>query len=249
MLNVFKKIRKNYIKSGSTRKYLLYAIGEIFLVGIGILLALQVSKWNQQRVDRNYEKDYLERLIVDLKTDSNLLVFILNELEEKKEALHFVRMMIENNSIPLNDSTMMVLNASRTLGNDLPNARLNATYSEILSSGHLRLIRNVRLRNGISRYYARWEHGYFRITNRKSEYPSLILSIIDRDGFFSENPFHEGHSLPEVLEELNLQTEFRIQYVREVNYLSFTRDRITSLLGDVEKMMEAVSDEIVSLSR
>ncbi len=59
MINFFRKIRQNLLmenktsakaSAGKTGKYLKYAIGEIILVMVGILLALQVSNWNQQRI-------------------------------------------------------------------------------------------------------------------------------------------------------------------------------------------------------
>lgn len=62
MFTFFKKIRRALIDSGSVRKYLLYAIGEIALVMIGILLALQVNNWNEWRKDRVKEKEILVNL-------------------------------------------------------------------------------------------------------------------------------------------------------------------------------------------
>ena len=49
MIKFFRKIRKNLLSENKFSKYLLYAIGEIALVMIGILLALSVSNWNSQR--------------------------------------------------------------------------------------------------------------------------------------------------------------------------------------------------------
>jgi len=49
MLKFFRTIRKKLIEEDNVRKYLLYAIGEILLVVIGILIALQVNNWNEER--------------------------------------------------------------------------------------------------------------------------------------------------------------------------------------------------------
>ena len=59
MLTYLRKIRKYFIDSGSVRKYLVYAIGEIGLVVIGILIALQFNTWNENQKIRNIEQDYL----------------------------------------------------------------------------------------------------------------------------------------------------------------------------------------------
>ncbi|MDX1667302.1 MAG: DUF6090 family protein [Saprospiraceae bacterium] len=67
MLTFFRKIRQALIHSGSFRKYFLYASGEIMLVVIGILLALQVNNWNQEAQERKREHKLLSQLEVDLK--------------------------------------------------------------------------------------------------------------------------------------------------------------------------------------
>jgi hypothetical protein len=69
MLTFLRKIRRSLIDSGSARKYLLYAIGEIALVVIGILIALQINNWNEARKTRSQLNDHLENLVIDLKED------------------------------------------------------------------------------------------------------------------------------------------------------------------------------------
>ena len=49
MIKFFRKIRQNLLSEGKTEKYFKYAIGEILLVVIGILIALQINNWNEQR--------------------------------------------------------------------------------------------------------------------------------------------------------------------------------------------------------
>tara|TARA_B100000497_G_C7695677_1_gene424750 strand:- start:231 stop:434 length:204 start_codon:yes stop_codon:yes gene_type:complete len=66
MLTFLRKIRKSLIESGSSRKYLLYAVGEIALVVIGILIALQINNWNEFRKDRKVENDILREIITNI---------------------------------------------------------------------------------------------------------------------------------------------------------------------------------------
>ena len=66
MLTFFRRIRKGLLGEGAAYKYLLYAIGEIALVVIGILIALQINNWNEERQDKIDEKQYLQRIIYDL---------------------------------------------------------------------------------------------------------------------------------------------------------------------------------------
>jgi hypothetical protein len=59
MIKFFRKIRQNLLNEGKTTKYFKYAIGEIILVVIGILIALQINNLNEQRKQNNLEQDYL----------------------------------------------------------------------------------------------------------------------------------------------------------------------------------------------
>ena len=61
MIKFFRKIRQNLLSEGKTGKYLKYAFGEIVLVVIGILIALQINNWNEQRKERIQEKILIGR--------------------------------------------------------------------------------------------------------------------------------------------------------------------------------------------
>jgi hypothetical protein len=73
MINFFRKIRKQLADDNKPLKYMRYAIGEIVLVMIGILLALQVNNWNEQRKDRITEQKILNALQEDLLVNINRL--------------------------------------------------------------------------------------------------------------------------------------------------------------------------------
>ena len=57
MIKFFRNIRKTLMTEGKTSKYLKYAIGEIVLVVIGILIALQINNWNEYRKLKKVELD------------------------------------------------------------------------------------------------------------------------------------------------------------------------------------------------
>ncbi len=67
MIKFFRKIRQNLLSEGKTGKYLKYAIGEILLVVIGILLALQINNWNNDLVNQKTEKNIVENLNLEFK--------------------------------------------------------------------------------------------------------------------------------------------------------------------------------------
>lgn len=68
MIKFFREIRQQLLSENQFSKYLLYAIGEIVLVVIGILVALQIDDWNENRKENLVENELIEVLITDLES-------------------------------------------------------------------------------------------------------------------------------------------------------------------------------------
>ena len=77
MIKLFRKIRQSLLVQGKLASYFKYALGEIVLVMIGILLALQVNNWNENRKLQNLESDFLEKIHQEFKNNKAQLEFIL----------------------------------------------------------------------------------------------------------------------------------------------------------------------------
>jgi hypothetical protein len=73
MIKFFRKIRQNLLLENKTGKYFKYAIGEIVLVVVGILIALQISNWNETSKKRTLKQGYSANLINDLTKDAKQL--------------------------------------------------------------------------------------------------------------------------------------------------------------------------------
>jgi len=84
MIKFFKHIRKDLMENNKTGKYLKYAIGEIALVMIGILLALQVNNWNEIRIQNDEVSKIHQRIILDLDNDIQELSRTLKFWKEKE---------------------------------------------------------------------------------------------------------------------------------------------------------------------
>lgn len=69
MIKLFRNIRQNLLTEGKTTKYLKYAIGEIILVVIGILIALQINNWNNDNIERELELNMLSEILTNLEKD------------------------------------------------------------------------------------------------------------------------------------------------------------------------------------
>jgi len=74
MIKFFRHIRQNMIQQNKVSKYVLYAIGEIVLVVIGILIALQINNWNEEKKEAEIEKQYMISLLSDLAKDRSDLI-------------------------------------------------------------------------------------------------------------------------------------------------------------------------------
>ena len=85
MLTFFRRIRKGLLGDGATSKYLLYAIGEIALVVIGILIALQINNWNESSKARKQEKKLFLRILSDLKKDDVNIKVCISSLKKQLE--------------------------------------------------------------------------------------------------------------------------------------------------------------------
>jgi uncharacterized membrane protein YgaE (UPF0421/DUF939 family) len=84
MIKFFRKIRQNLLMENKTGKYFKYAIGEIVLVVIGILIALQINNWNENRKTENIKQDYYYQILEDLKKDLKFSKATIEEFENNK---------------------------------------------------------------------------------------------------------------------------------------------------------------------
>jgi len=89
---IFNRLRIQQIKINGMKHYLLYAIGEIVLVVIGILIALQISNWNEDRKSKKFEREILILLDQNLQSDSALLT---KELYKTQTALELTDRLLE----------------------------------------------------------------------------------------------------------------------------------------------------------
>ena len=146
MIKFFRKIRQNLLMENKTGKYFKYAIGEIVLVVIGILIALQINNFNEQRKDSEKEQVVLKQLKEDYETD-------LNQLRQKMDmrdgivlsALNVLKAIDYPDKI-VRDS--LIINLAK-IDND---PTFDPIENDLISSGNLRLIKNEKLKRLLSNW-------------------------------------------------------------------------------------------------
>ncbi|MGB5701083.1 DUF6090 family protein [Muriicola sp.] len=86
MIKFFRKIRQKLLSENKIGKYLTYAIGEIVLVVIGILIALQINNWNENRKQQIKLQQIYHEILADLKRERDYANFIINKFEGQRKA-------------------------------------------------------------------------------------------------------------------------------------------------------------------
>jgi len=145
MIKFFRRIRQRLLSENKISKYLLYAIGEIVLVVIGILIALAINNSNQRRVIEEKEQVYLKGLKEEFETSKAKLT-VLTDINRKnlREAKKLIGNASDNNKIP--DEEMFSEILFNTFSPDISFNPNNSLLDEIINSGSLKDISNTRLR-------------------------------------------------------------------------------------------------------
>lgn len=147
MITLFRRIRAKFVDSGSVSKYLIYAIGEILLVVIGILIALQLNNWNEERKAQKFEQEILYLIDQNLQRDSVRLSEVLFETEQAIEFTDrlIAQVALENYSDSLN----------YWMGKIIPFQRFKSQSSafEVLKARGIESISNKELQLALIAYY------------------------------------------------------------------------------------------------
>jgi len=147
MIKFFRKIRYSFIQTGRTTKYLKYAIGEIILVVIGILIALQINNWNQSNQLKIEELKSLESLHSEFQ--ENLQEFDITHLRQlnRNDAIDQILFSdVSNYSLSSLDSLYLNANFNWTYNPSF------SVYNSLINTGKIQLISNDTLKNKISQF-------------------------------------------------------------------------------------------------
>lgn len=171
MLNFLRKSRRNLIEKGNPRRYLVFASGEILLVMIGILLALQVDNWNEQRKMIKEERKYLQRIYSDLEADFSYFSRRINDSNQEIDNYYtFIHEAYKEQKSKEEYSELIYLT---WFGSEHLTVQ-NSTFLEMINAGKLDLLRNDSLKTAINKLYSKYE----AIGKHLQEYNEFSVSLL-----------------------------------------------------------------------
>ncbi len=156
MIKFFRKIRYDLMEKNKTGKYFKYAIGEIVLVVLGILIALQINNWNENRLESQEEKKYLDALKNEITANINILDQLAKSKQVSLDGVNYIMDHMENNPTSEQiDSIYSALGTTMNLTYTILNTNI---YNEMESSGKLQIIRNENLKQQIIYFYSQLQY-------------------------------------------------------------------------------------------
>jgi hypothetical protein len=188
MIPFFRKIRKKMADDNKPVKYLRYATGEILLVVIGILIALQINTWNQERILNNEEETILKDINAEfLQNKEALNTAIINNMN-CFEASKTIFQLFGNNILEIkkHNTDSLLYNVFET-GEFIPSEN---TISDLLQSGRLQVLQNEKLKvylydwsKAMESYKTSLDRRSMKIDNELIPYLTKKYSLKDIDNY------------------------------------------------------------------
>lgn len=235
MIHFFRRIRKGLVNRERVGKYLLYAVGEIVLVVIGILIALQINNANERRKERQLEITLLEGLRSDLITDLDQIDGRVN-ISHRDLKLTIARFDSAVRAPELNLNYLDSIFFRRCIRPRNTFFPTEGTYKTIINTGSSNIISNNDLFRSIQILYDLHYAGRVSSAHRLDVFndqwiyemnKSKALSDKDRINFFKD---------PATINELNFWLEKNEHYNINVNGMARNwRASITEVIGIIDQ--------------
>jgi hypothetical protein len=249
MIKFFRKIRYDLMEKNKAGKYLKYAIGEIILVVIGIIIALQINNWNENRKDSIQEKVVLRSLLENLNLAKNQSELLISEEETLKKRI--IRVLgiesVENKTTSEKIPDSIFKGAVWDLQSDQPTFN---SYSNLKNTNKLSLIKNKKINEKFTDLEFRLNRLNDILEDRLSVHQIRIDDILEKDINFI--PLVKAN-----IPEINIENETENDYYQLLNVkrvrnllgmkLTFTQDvidRRENLDKEIEELIILLKNEL-----
>lgn len=240
MISVLRKIRKKLLEQNRAQRYVLYAIGEIILVVIGILIALQINTWNKEKQNIAHEIATLNNLVEDLEIQQELI-------QEQIDYEIVVLSQIDSAKAYVSDEANKAILArffSDLAGRHTFKAN-RATFNNMIASGSINLVRDDALQNSIIKYYQRLDYTESVVNNNNlymmdSNFGAFVannglgLEVNDNNDIIKITKFDSKQKAT-----IFAQLDYRFSSANSIKSLSETILEITNnLINEIESYLE-----------
>jgi hypothetical protein len=254
MIKFFRKIRKKLLTENKFSKYLLYAIGEIVLVVIGILIALQINNNNDLRKERQKELRYLENiksdLVVNIAEMNSYIKTRTDQTAAAKRIIEYFEGKPLTDLEAFNADGMSIYSWQRYYQN-------NNTFNELVNSGNLAIINNEAIKKQLldtellyKKYKAEEDHFRFDTENNlyKPLYANMDLNPIINNGEYYFSQGKSGTHMPfaddffvDFLANKNVKNGF----VLAVLEFTVLNEHLQKMITESEQLIKAIDDELI----
>ena len=232
------------MEQNKTSSYLKYAIGEIVLVVIGILIALQINNWNENRKDRANESVYLKELLKDFEINLQKSIEVTSRIEEVIPSLTGLleQSAMENPTISLDS----INNAFKFLNSMPAYSSTDRAYNNLIGSGDFKLITNSDIKNAIADYYKALD--ILKLVQNTHElqlvntFQTYIMENLDYQAVSMIRV--ENYTLPKAVEEDKILSVLHDRKFRNIITIKF--DILTDLL-ELNQTLEDINKTLVNL--
>jgi len=251
MIKLFRNIRQNLLAEGKITKYLKYAIGEIVLVVIGILIALSINNWNESRKDSIAENDFYCKLLEDFELDRQNAIRLYKESDFKIETAKKLLLQLPQKNKTKEYLINTYIQALRTNAF----APSKVAILDITSSGKLSLISNDSLKQNLIRYYTLLDNLLYQLEINRSKILEKAFSYEDDIAIgFQDSDYAKEALGSEVLATLpknawHLDTESKIykQFQNDLVFFVMMSDREKQHFNSILKGMEPTYKQLQKL--
>ena len=234
MIKFFRKIRQNLLTENRFSKYLLYAIGEIVLVVIGILIALQINNWNENRKDKIAESNILQEIKGSISTDIQQLKLRIELAKRDIHSANIILNHIEKN-IPYNDSLNKHCWVITTTKNKIFTPQISAY--KVLESKGIDLISNDQLKKQILDLYN------IEYPTLEYEYENYHKNIHDYGRPIARSLFIAGNN--ETLKPIDYESLYaNVEFINVLKLIISNDNTIDQMLRDLIEKCQKIENAI-----
>ncbi|MBP6558274.1 MAG: hypothetical protein KA213_07895 [Flavobacterium sp.] len=149
MRSIFRKLRQGIAKNQTFVTYLKYAFGEIVLVVLGILIALQINNWNEDRKQQIIIDNYYSKIIAEVESVNKLIEYNAEYTETANNDLMFCIKYMEQHRT---DSTNVFINKIKKLTDCDSQTLYFPVINEFISKGFISAVNNTKIKDYIDKF-------------------------------------------------------------------------------------------------